>query len=318
MNILEFLYETLNKNTIVENTLCEIKSLIKEEQGISVNVIKYTNLICDKIENEIKIAEKRIVKNMVSFKSNYFDYKIWNGENVRIRWYYYNFYDKQTYFKEINNINKIDKFTEYDPINYESIKTISVTILSVSGVIQNITLYDTISHELAHYNKFNKANKNFSNENLYQFVRILMSNFNNKTLIGSLARIIYHSKEYENDAYNHGLYSWLMNYQTETMDDALKNSELFSVVIYLKNVVENLKSIDDELPSLKDSLNLFKKYKLDKKDFIRIGEKTINKINRLIARTYYKAKNDYLKNNKETVHEHYGIPQVFLKEKRRF
>lgn len=127
----------------------EIENLITEEQGIANEMYNIAANICLDLYNTIKSTPKtnwdRI--EFVSFKKGIKKYRLWNGNGIEIRWFYYNFYDKVTFDKEIHRIRQINATSE-------NLDVITITVLAISGNIINDTLFDTIHHELEHVYKF--------------------------------------------------------------------------------------------------------------------------------------------------------------------
>lgn len=261
----------------------DLKRVIKEEQGISNELDCITYDIYDKIINEIKLNKIQIIfTNDIRYKVGDFNYDNFFGKTINIKYNYYNFITHEAYKLKFNRINYITRSTK---------TTLEITIYAICGTLQKLTFLNDLSHELEHIYQYTLADKNFADNDVYEYAIKLKDECAKNTLPYYIGHAIYLSRKYEQDAYANSLYSQLMN------------------CVFLSDFEKTLYNSDAyiTLQILKDHLNKIKHYKTFPTDLQKIGYthhkfvkeciKAIDYMQRKIARVYNKATNDYRKKN---------------------
>ena len=279
---------------------------INEERGISNTVVQWSKIVIDVLQAKIKITKTLpISRDFVTFKK---------GEvlvdltiiKLPVRWFYYNFMDSKTFeknkdllYKEPNGMNKYG---------------LSITIYSVNGIIDKDSFENTIGHELLHLFQVSKTNKIFSNTQLYYEENEWKSSDNK--YLSMFGNILYLSNKFEQDAYNHGLYmSMLQCKWHDELMEVLKNDQIYHIVEYLTECLEKIETINKEETEVNTALDVVSNYGYSLKKIITITKKSIERFNRLLARTYDKAERDWKKEH--MISEFYNFKHKLNENKER-
>lgn len=261
---------------------------INEERGISSTVSSWAILIIGVIRTKIILARPLpINRDFVTFKSGETNINL-GTINIPIKWYYYNFMDEKTkddnkdlLTKHVNGLNKYG---------------LSIVVYSVNNIIDADSLENTLGHELLHLFQTVKSHKAFSNTELYR----MENEWKNSTnpYLSIFGNILYLSNKFEQDDYNHGLYMSLISCKWyDELFKALQNDQTYYILQYLINSLNKLTNVHKNDQNLDIALNIIKEYRYNLSKIIKIGNKTIERLNHILARTYVKAEKDWKKRN---------------------
>lgn len=278
---------------MLPNTKIEIlleKRLYKflcEETGINNIVIGWSHMVVDMLKAYIRTSKSLpINRDYVTYKKGNFNILL-NNVRLPVNWEYYNFMDQQT-LKDNQDLLKGN-------IAYMWKNGLNIKVHSVNNQYSIDALYDSVGHELLHLFQAHKTKKIFSNTELYKNADIWKNDQN--IYLSQIGIIIYLSNKFEQDAFNHGLYMSLSkSYDLEQMDEIFRNSSLYCALMELTKSVENLKTADKNDANVQQAIQVLQPYMSFEK-MLGFGDEAINRMNRMLARTYAKAKKDWENEN---------------------
>lgn len=261
----------------------ELKIVINEEQGVSMELYNKTYEIYDFITSSIinnrNYNECEI--DGVKYKKDSLIYKDFFGREIAIEYYFYNFLNKKVFKNEVKKIKRVCRVKN---------KTIlQITIFAISGTfLREITL-DDLSHELEHLYQYKKANKIFADSELYKMAIIIKNRHHKNSYEYCVADAIYISRKFEQDAYFQSLYMDLMQCNLlEAFNETLGNSDIYNALRALKTHLNDIKYFGF-IPSM------FQTEKYSYRKLVNDCENAIKNIQWKMARVYNKALNDYRK-----------------------
>lgn len=274
-----------------ENTTNFFYDLLTEEMGIIRNVQNDADAIGLKIRNAIKTT-KSIPVNMdlTSLKKGEFYQEVTtspdkekniNRKQIKIKWQYFSFYDKNTYFKYLPNIEK----TKYVP----NTNTLYITIWSIGGIIDNEILEGAIAHELTH--NFQCINRNaplLSNEKAKEKYRNSDKNINKQTgLFKYIGIIVYLTYSFEQDAYLNAAYNYIMQEcgNGEPFLYIYSQTEAYNSLHKMRNILDIIKeSLKDKQIEEILSQHCVNEYNCSLEKIYNNGEKAYKRYARKLAR----------------------------------
>lgn len=293
------------KNNLIFETNNEINDVLNEERSIASQVTDLSIEIFYSIVDNIKtIREETPISDGLYYKTGKIQDFTLLDKTIHIQWQYFNFNDKET-LQSFNNPLPLSNFRKLN----DNECLLQIVIVAVNNHFEQQRFMETIQHELSHCWESINSNTNFKGLKIYNVAKQLMNDNNQyKQYIGN---ILYLSKKWEQRAFANGLYSYLMNcQQPELWQINIRKTQLYNALIYLKNAVNELTLIHEPLqhPFLRTTLLFLRNhYGLQFDDLIKIGNKTIKNITRIIGRTLSKVQDDYNKKFNESTHKLYNF-----------
>lgn len=293
------LFEQIQHQQLIENTLYEIVNIINEERGISDIVSNLAFKLKDKIINAIKDSQSLPINyDEVTFKKGTIEEFNFNNKNITIKWVYYSFatnevLDKFPYKIPLSNCNKLTKDSYI----------LNITIVAINGNFTLTNVMQTIQHELEHIWETSNMQHSYKNMDLYKYSNQLLKGRNEYEK--AIGLILYLSQKWEQRAYANGVYQYLMNHKYPELSRLnIKETQLYGGLINLKESVKLLRAIKEpyQHPFIRSVLiDLKNNFNIQFSQLIEIGEKTINNIIRILGRTLSKVEDDLSKKEKGEV-----------------
>ena len=258
--------------------LTEIREVIKEELGISEEVIKLTNQFYDEMVNTIKNCTEQeknetCIKKTCSMKFMINDIKVTSSITYR------NFLSKE--YNKLYDMPYITNGASFFVTN--NLYFCFINVFAISGTIVKEKAMETIQHEMEHIYQQIQMGKGFGGESLYVKIKTDMeSSDEGRNKIGKL---FYYTLKYEQEGFCNGLYGYLMDINQPYSDDLLMKTESWQNYTFLKQTFNELKDND----TLKSIFNeYFTNFGITIKDI----EKEINNYLHRIGRVIIKVKKD--------------------------
>ena len=227
-----------------------------------------------------KEIENDFVSEWVKSKKFRFSYKLKNMD-IKISVIIYNFFSKEIYEKQINNLNLDSK-----SVNFGNKKGIMELYgYSISGTLNKLDLINSVHHEICHLFQYQEGKKNnFREGKLYFKVKYLLgSNDETKRMI---ANSLYYSFEPEQDAFVNGLYAELKQYSEYLDIDTVKEkTNLFQMIYKMLETVELIENIDEQV--------INENFGITKKRCINIIKKGVKRLETKICKIITKLYGDY-------------------------
>lgn len=272
------------KCEIIEDVDNDISKYIMEELSINQDVyITSCNIvdeICSIFKNRKNENENNFVTDGVRSKKFNISYKLKNM-NIRISVLIYNFFNKEIFDKEKNNLDLSSRSVNFG--KKEGI--IELCGYSISGTLNKNDLINSVHHEINHLFQYQEGKKsNFRECKLYFKVKYLLnSNDETKKII---ANSLYYSFEDEQDAFINGMYAELKQYNERLDIDTIKeNSELYQVIYKMLDTIDLIKSIDDEY--------IIQSFGITKKRCVSIIKNGVQRLENKIGKIITKLYGDY-------------------------
>ena len=286
--------EIFNKNT--SNFFYD---LLTEEMGIIRNVQYDAEIIGLKIRTAVKTA-KSIPVNMdlTSLKKGEFYQEVTtspdkeknvNKKQIKIEWQYFSFYDKNTFFRYSQRLEK----TRYNP----NLNTMYITVWSIGGIIDSETLEGAVAHELTH--NFQTINRNKSllpNKKVKEKYQNSDKNINNqKGLFKYIGIIVYLTYSFEQDAYLNAAYNYIMQEcgNGEPFLYIYSQTEAYNSLHKMRNILDIIKeTLKDKQIKEMLSQHCVNEYNCSLEKIYNNGEKAYKRYARKLARMYGQAIKD--------------------------
>lgn len=280
-------------------------NLLTEEMGIIRNVQNDTMNIADKIKYLIKNTVSSPTSfDMTTYKNGIFQIDVTTSidgdvpitkKTINVKWYYFSFSDEQT--KE-QTILKIPMRTSYN----RKLNTLSVVVLAIKGVIDSRTLEDSIAHELTHnFQTQLKGNELLSNDNIKSSYQAVNKNFtNNNEGIRVIAKILYLTYKFEQDAFLNGAYAYIMaeNEKGNDITNAYEKTEAYISLHSMRHYLDVMKSaLVNKRVGEYTKKHCEVEYQMSFEKIINIGEKSYSRYARKLARMYAQALSDIRNKN---------------------
>ena len=259
----------------------EIKKIIKEELGVSNEVINISKDILKMCIERIKNA-KVVEKNDILIKKSFnFNYKI-NDSNISITVYHRNFLNNDLFMLDGN-----EYITNGASILLAKNHSMCIlNIFSVCGTLQTEKAMETIQHEVEHIYQTFMMGKNFGGEMMYAKIKTdLESDDNDENKIGNM---MYLSLKSEQEGFANGLYAYMMDKPSPYSNDLLIESETWKKFQLLKQLVSELETNE----SLKKKFSVyFENFGITINDL----KQSIKNFSSRIGKVIIKVKNDKIK-----------------------
>ena len=282
-----------------KNTSNFFYDLLTEEMGIIRNVQNDADVIGLKIRNAIKTT-KSIPVNMdlTSLKIGEFYHDVIvspdkeknvKRKQIKIEWRYFNFYDKETFFKYIKKIGK----TRYNI----GTNTLYVSFFSINGVIDDKILEGGIAHELTHnFQNQNRTTPLLPNDKVKTAYRNSDKNINKQTgLFKYIGIVVYLTYYFEQDAYLNAAYNYILQKCGENNEFLYiySQTEAYNSLHRMRNCLDLIeKALNDN--DIKEKINQYciKEYNISLEKIYKNGEKAYKRYARKLARMYGQAIKD--------------------------
>ena len=286
--------EIFNKNT--SNFFYD---LLTEEMGIIRNVQYDAEIIGLKIRTAVKTA-KSIPVNMdlTSLKKGEFYQEVTtspdkeknvNKKQIKIEWQYFSFYDKNTFFRYLQRLEK----TRYNP----NLNTMYITVWSIGGIIDSETLEGAVAHELTH--NFQTINRNKSllpNKKVKEKYQNSDKNINKqKGLFKYIGIIVYLTYSFEQDAYLNAAYNYIMQEcgNGEPFLYIYSQTEAYNSLHKMRNILDIIKeTLKDKQIKEMLSQHCVNEYNCSLEKIYNNGEKAYKRYARKLTRMYGQAIKD--------------------------
>lgn len=269
-----------------------LNELIYEELSISGDVQKASIDVWNQILEKLPSIKAYKVEDCPGVKEGDGSFStIIYGEKVSIYINLYKFASKkafETYKDEVEYLGANCLYTNY-------LKWITVNIPMISGQVAYINdVRDELQHELEHlYQGKHGSSGILDSDDVYERARNLGNHPSEKVAL--IARLIYLSYDYEQDAYVNGLYAYLMALE-EPMPkikwDVIQKTDAYCLLTQLRQALELLENPTDEIKTI--CLTYFRKapyvlYKLGKASEFRF----IRKIGKVLAKYHKDIREKY-------------------------
>ena len=283
----------------IKNTSNLFYDLLTEEMGIIRNVQYDAEIIGLKIRTAIKTA-KSIPVNMdlTSLKKGEFYQEVTtspdkeknvNKKQIKIEWQYFSFYDKNTFFRYSQRLEK----TRYNP----NLNTMYITVWSIGGIIDSETLEGAVAHELTH--NFQTINRNKSllpNKKVKEKYQNSDKNINKqKGLFKYIGIIVYLTYSFEQDAYLNAAYNYIMQEcgNGEPFLYIYSQTEAYNSLHKMRNILDIIKeTLKDKQIKEMLSQHCVNEYNCSLEKIYNNGEKAYKRYARKLARMYGQAIKD--------------------------
>lgn len=285
MTIFEEIDKIHNKRELEES----MTYLIQEELGISNTVLNNSKLIINNIKLAlVKTKSKPFSEDGLEYKTGLLP----KNEYIDlpdVEWRYFDFPNEDSLLKHVRNIAFSTKYNQLTD-------KLTVAIFAIKGVIEDRTLYDSVAHELEHRYQIEQSGDNLirtdKSKTIYSNI-ISLKNTNNKVAI-AIGDVLYASYKFEQDAFIHGAYEFMMQKNKEGIDPyvSYKETDAYAVLLKLKYGLGLLSTIKKED---KNKISSFIKQTLDYNsldDILTLGEKALKRYSRKLARMYSKVIKD--------------------------
>jgi hypothetical protein len=259
----------------------EIKKIIKEELGVSNEVINISKDIlktCIEMIKDAKVVERNDILIKKSFN---FNYKV-NDNNISITVYHRNFLNNDLFTMDGN-----EYITNGASILIGKNHSMCIlNIFSICGTLQTGKAMETIQHEVEHIYQTLMMGKNFGGEMMYAKIKTdLESGDDDENKIGNM---MYLSLKSEQEGFANGLYAYMMDKPLPYSNDLLIESETWKNFQLLKQLVSELETNEN----LKKKFSVyFEKFGITIKDL----KQSIRNFSSRIGKVIIKVKNDKIK-----------------------
>lgn len=269
-----------------------LNEIIYEELSISGDVQKASIDVWNQILEELPSIKTYKVKDCPGVKKGDGTFStIIYGERVRIFINLYKFASKKAFETYEDDVDYIGASCIYNKV----FKWVTINIPMISGQIAFMNdVRDEIQHELEHlYQGKHGASGISDSDDVYNRARDLAIHPSEKVAL--IARAIYISYDYEQDAYVNGLYAYLMGLE-EPMPkikwDVIQKTGAYCLLSQLRRALELLENPTNEVKSI--CLTYFKKapyilYKIGKSAEFRF----VRKIGKVLAKYHKDIREKY-------------------------
>lgn len=264
---------------------------VKEELSISNKVTNEASKIYSEILNKVKeeYASKKESKNGYTILDTYLGSQVF-GLKLFARIVLHNFKTKEVYdsLRQTIDCNYASSSTDGKKIAYAWLY-----FSAISGKIIHNELFDSVQHEIEHIYQAIQGNTNITKlDKYYSIAASNISNTNNESLM-HVSRIIYFSKDYEQDGYVNGLYASLMNDNNTyipTWED-IKQPEAYKSLKMLNNALVFVDNNQDN-PSL---ANILTRFNTTPQALLKYGQTQEKRFLRKIGKVLIKVRQDKAK-----------------------
>lgn len=302
----------MNKTVLNDVVRDSVNKLIREELGIADRVMEKTNEIRNVILSEYEMLDKEEISDGVWRKNGNFECEIF-GYRLTIRYSIYNFRDKMAYV-----FNK-KLFTEN--LSGVSLKnmTFYLPILQISGTFKEFTFGDTIQHEVEHIYQMSMQRKPLltkkvggysanSGLTIYDLANQNIKNDDCGGFIAILSKIIYYTRNEEQDGFVNGLYAQLVNMDSFNNEERIvMNSTPYKLIGMLSEYENYLKDNFDNYNFKAASVFFNRK----RKWFINQCEIARRKITSKLTKVIKKARKDF---NAKISEEFVSFPHQLIEQ----
>ena len=280
--------DILNYKNYLNQYLCHfldnLHTVLKEELGISKDVINISQNLSNIIRQDSRTKKPTIDSNNVKCIRSMFKYNLFDIEfNVIYR--IYNFAD----YSEFQRLK--DSYQLQSSFSFEKKRLILVGY-GYGKIFNEEDFNDGIYHEIEHLYQTIKSEKSLnSNDSELYNLAIQSINSNNNEYMSILGYIIYLSRRFEQDAYSHGLYGLFRNSGLTTREDienVLPSTQIYGAYVQLTRCLSYLVHNCTN----RNLLNAVNEYGKNFKWFINTTKKAKQNIQRKISRTITKYLND--------------------------
>ena len=261
--------------------LTEIRNIIKEELGISEEVIKLTKQFYDEMIIAIKNCTEQektetCIKKICSMKFTINNIKISSSIIYR------NFLSK-----EYNKLYEMPYITDGASFRVtDNLYFCFINVFAISGTIVKEKAMETIQHEIEHIFQQIQMGKGFGNDSMYIKIKSDMeSNDENRSKIGKL---FYYTLKSEQEGFNNGLYAYLMDINQPYSENLLVQSESWKNYTFMKETF-------NELQNNIEMKNIFNEYFVNYGIKLNDIKKEINNYLHRIGKTIIKVQQDKFK-----------------------
>lgn len=269
-----------------------LNEIIYEELSISGDVQKASIDIWNQILEKLPNIKTTKIEDFNGVKiGNYNFSTIIYGEKVSVYINLYVFDTKKSFDEHKDKVEYLGANSMYSI----QLKWVVFNIPMVSDeVICVDEVKDEIQHELEHIYQGKQGSFGVLNTD-YDYKKAQNLVYHHNENVAYIARLIYLSKTYEQDAYVNGLYAYLMA-QEEPMPkikwDIVKESDAYCLLMQLRKAIELLENPTVEIKYI--CLNFFKKspyilYKLGKATEFRF----VRKIGKVLAKYHKDIREKY-------------------------
>ena len=300
-------FNNIRLTEIIKET---ISKLINEELGISDEVYKVSCGIVDVIENQWKSMPKESSEYNIWKRSGEFEFDIF-GDVYTISYTVWNYKDYDHYKSTTNKPVLLCSTNQKN-------KMIHLSVLAISGEIQDNTCADSIQHEVEHiYQSKMQGGELFPDkdgvENIYKMAEKSISDNRHNGWISKLASVIYYSRNEELDAFVNGLYATLA--KSGWMygeDEIVKNSNPYKIIGFMSSMKEEMiVNFNDD-----DFIQSAKFFNKKRKWFIAMAQKSIKDCTSKMAKVIKKARKEGLTVNEGVIwHRTLTTSEPLLKKK---
>lgn len=273
----------------------DVNTIIKEELGIAAEVKNLTDKILNIIKEKINTVKSVVFDDGAGRKFGDFTIDAF-GKTLTVFFENYNFKDKSFYEKCLKKYGEsfLDSMSNQYYMRSKLVyNSIIIKIVSISGYFKDSVVVQDIQHELEHIFQQTKIGRSFSNDELYNLVKSNIYSVNE--FEHNVAIVLYMSFKFEIEGFANGLYAYIEKHKHK-----LNINSLF----HESDAYEKLEQINNSLKFIKDNINnknldyvlqKYNEFNINKKNIIKIGEKTIHEMNYRFGRAYIKARDDLMK-----------------------
>ena len=213
------------------------------------------------------------------------------GEKIHI---YINLYK----FKDKENFEDYKEYVEYlgaSSLYAPPLRWITLNIPMISGTISCIDyVKDELQHEVEHiFQGKNGANGILDTDDKYVKLKDLA--WHENEYVSNMARLLYLSRDYEQDAYVNGIYAFLMAQEepkAKIQWDLVKETDGYRLLMEMRQVLEKLKEPSDEITQICQqffNMSPHKMYKIGKATEFRF----VRKMGKALAKYYKDIREKY-------------------------
>lgn len=262
--------------------------------------LEYSNKIRDAsyhIIYEIELFVKKLEKEPthikgISQKRGRFKIKLLD-KKFTVNILYYNFFYKEYYYNNINNIDIVNGFTA---------NSISITIIAISGTIDQRILNDTVCYEMKNLFRKPTNNKYFINKKIYNYA--INNKKSDNIFSKTIGEIICLINIFKQDGYIDNLYELLIE-NNDSITYLVRHSDVYKNLLDLQKSYNFLLSSNKKDENFKTSILNYNQFGYDFNRFIREVEKIIKYIKLEIGKIIIKSRDNRNKKEFFLVHYHY-------------
>lgn len=257
-----------------------VRQVLNEELGINNEVLKFSNDAISKISNSSKLMVQNsdVINNKVGSDTIYYNY---NGSSITIIYSVFSFKTNNDY------INYCETVKDLRNASTMSTSKADDTLVRINYVVfengDNNLFYEQIQHELNH------VFQQIFQKGKYKYGKIRTNIEKNKKEINldkelkCASFILYMSRNFEQDGFANSLYGLLLNCNGDI--NAIKNSGTIHNLRQLQNALRLFKNVDD-------NKKFSRVFGASKNRIVKIGEKSLDRLHRLINRVIFKYGKD--------------------------